>query len=711
MKKSLALLFILCFISLLFIYAPHVSASTPITVWGTVVDRHGNPIAGAKVDLINDEIMGANWNILSTQTTDGNGNFRFVNVLTNSPRIKCLITLTDNGKTYKINEPDSQWTDASVGMKEIDRQWTTFLNYPPPEYGYLWGVVQAEGGNARLLPNAVVYVIANEQKYYSFTGSNGAYEMRLPVGHYRVYAQYSDGTGIYQSSRQVDVDVIGVSRKTEANPLTVTIPLSNYASNPQPPAIPGIYTNTVNGTVTFKGGSGVQGATVSLWQTADSGGALVKKAEATTDASGNYRFENVQVTSDDGSEVFGMKTFRVSASYRDPQGTVHITNKSFPLYHPNVILGIGQSEMSARNMSADLEIDYTNLGWLEIQCNPSGAKVFVDGRPLLGADGSQLTTPCTAYIAEGRHTVKLTKDGYDSSESLVDMKANQQTETLIVQLKPPVLPGWVTLAVAVLILLVVVGLICAILLTKRHMFAGPLAAVLKPLNGAIAGLRSGGAARKEQREARRAQAEVKKAEKAQMAQMADASKASPMLDSRKKEQGSFGASEQRRLPEHAGNDDLSMVSARGIYRKAENPDVERMPHAQATGSMANAPIGRDAAFGRDEPPRAESPITAGPDGRIRVPKSMPVARDQPGTTLRDKERVVRYVREHQDGVSFIQMSNELEIPPNTLTIITKELVINDDVEKVKGLYYYKTHDSAEDEGKSSVVVWRLDGED
>ena len=90
---------------------------------------------------------------------------------------------------------------------------------------------------------------------------------------------------------------------------------------------------------------------------------------------------------------------------------------------------------------------------------------------------------------------------------------------------------------------------------------------------------------------------------------------------------------------------------------------------------------------------------------------MPIGRDQPQTSsIKDKEKVIRYIREHQDGVSFIQMSNDLEIPPNTLTMITKELVINDDIEKVKGLYYYKSHDSSS-ERESSVVVWRLDGEE
>ncbi len=41
-------------------------------------------------------------------------------------------------------------------------------------------------------------------------------------------------------------------------------------------------------------------------------------------------------------------------------------------------------------------------------------------------------------------------------------------------------PGWVVPAVAVLILLIVAGLILAVIASKRHMFMGPLAAVLGP---------------------------------------------------------------------------------------------------------------------------------------------------------------------------------------------------------------------------------------
>jgi hypothetical protein len=696
---------------------PQASAAGTYTVIGQVLDRRGTPVAGATVQLINDEFYGSSWNVLSTMTSDANGNFKFLNTPSNSVNFMVLITFIDGGKTYKTTQSDSQWTDGSQGIVNIDKKWTTLYNYPPPVYGHLWGIVLADGGNSRALGGAVVYVMSNEQKYYSFTSGNGAYDMLLPVGHYRVYAQYPENGFIYQSA-QKDVDVIGSTTKEGSNPLQISVPLAAPSSNPVPAEIPGTFVNTVNGTVTYQDGKGVAGAAVSLWQSSDdSSGNFYKKADTTADNNGYYQFNDVKVTTNppENKDFFGMRTFRVSATYTDPQGNLHIKNQSFPLYNPNVILGIGQSEQSARNMTAPLQFDYSTLGWIKIQTDastPAGAKVFVDGQPLMGPDGKQLTTPCTAYIPAGRHTVTIKSTGYVDGSYPVVMVENLETQTLIAHLDKPMVPGWVVPAVAVLILLIVAGLIFAVIASKRHMFIGPLSGVLGPISKSVNNFRSSSATKKAQREAQKAHAaEIRKSDMVHRAQMADASLASkPKIDGRRREQESFHVSaEQPRLPEHA-SDDLSMVSAREIYRKAENPGIERIPHAQAKGSLAKSSFG-----GHDMPPREptfrESPITAEPDGRIRVPRAMPAARDQPASSLRDKERVIRYIREHGDGVSFIQMSNELEIPPNTLTIITKELVINDDIEKVKGLYFHKKHDTSPDESKSSVVVWRLDGED
>ncbi len=230
MKKSIALLLILSFIILPLTVVPQVSASTPYTVDGKVIDRNGNPVANAKVDLINDLQFGSSWTILATQNTDANGNFHFVNVLSNSPFFKALITYTENGQTYSIGQEGSRWADGTQGIVKIDTMWTTLLDYPPPAYGYLWGMVLAEGGTSSALGNAAIYVQSSEQKYYSFSSSGGSFEMLLPVGHYRVYGQYDDNGMLYQSSKVVEVDVKGANDKIENDPLQLYINRASPAS-------------------------------------------------------------------------------------------------------------------------------------------------------------------------------------------------------------------------------------------------------------------------------------------------------------------------------------------------------------------------------------------------------------------------------------------------------------------------------------------------
>ena len=478
MKKSIALLLILSFIILPLTVVPQVSASTPYIVNGKVIDRNGNPVANAKVDLINDLQFGSSWTILGTQNTDQNGNFHFVNVLSNSPFFKTLITYTENGQTYSIGQEGSRWADGTQGIATIDTMWTTLLNYPPPAYGYLWGMVLAEGGNSRALGNAAIYVQSSEQKYYSFSASGGSFEMLLPVGHYRVYGQFDDNGMLYQSSKIVEVDVKGANDKIENDPLQLYINTASPASNPIPSRIPGTFTNTVNGTVTTQDGGGVQGAAVTLLQEDDSlPGVFLKKADMITDRNGNYLFSDVKVTTNppESKVIFGMKTYRVSASYTDTEGSLHVVNKSFPLYHPNVILGIGRSEEPARNMSANLQFDYSTLGWIKIQTEQQGAKVFVDDQPWKGADGKQLVTPCTAYIPAGAaHRIRLSLTGYsDKVLYPVPIIANLETDSIITSLDKPMVPGWVIPAVAVLILLIVAGLIFAVISFQTAHVHGP----------------------------------------------------------------------------------------------------------------------------------------------------------------------------------------------------------------------------------------------
>ncbi len=719
MKKSIALLLLLCFIVSSLLVIPQVSAAGLYTVHGTVLDRRGNPVAGATVELVNDETYGASWRVLDTKISDKDGKFNFVSIPSNSDAFMVFVTLTTGGKTYKTDYSDMVWTDGSQGIVEIDSRWTTLHNYPSLEYGHFWGRVDA--GGTRDMSGGVVYAISNEQRYYSYISSSGDYDMVVPVGTYKVYAQYPMNGRIYQSA-YTNIEVKGGNSKIECDPYSIQLSLSAPTSNPDPSAIPGTFTNTVNGTVLYKDGTIAPGAVVSLWQSSDDGvpGSFYKKDQVTADGNGHYQFNDVKVSTDppESNEIYGKKTFLVSAAYVDPKGSVYVKNQSFSLYNPNVILGIGGNEPAERNKIVDLQIDYSPKGWIQIKTDPAGANVYVDGKQMLGTDGKPLTTPCTAYIDAGTHRIRLTLSGYSDLEiSNVPIVMGAETESIDKSLDKPLVPGWVVPAVAVLILLIVVGLIFAVVVSKRHMFMGPLSGVFASVGKSAGGFRESIATKKDQRSARKAHAaEMKRAENARQAQMTGSSQTSNnMIDGRKRDQGSFRASaEQPRLPEYAG-EDLSMVSARDIYRRTENSGMERIPNGQMAGSTAKIPpSGRSI---RDMPQREpqafrESPISADSDGRIRVPKAMPTARDQPpASSFRDKERVIQYVREHGDGVSFIQMSNDLEIPPKTLTIITKELVINDDIEKVRGLYFYKSRDTSQDENKSSVVVWRLDGED
>ena len=108
-----------------------------------------------------------------------------------------------------------------------------------------------------------------------------------------------------------------------------------------------------------------------------------------------------------------------------------------------------------------------------------------------------------------------------------------------------------------------------------------------------------------------------------------------------------------------------VVFANDIYKKPAS-DVERLPQEQ-----------------NRMPKKEYNDSLPARDDRMRIPKTAP---QRDGTSaVRDREKVLRYIKDHPEGVSFIQMSNDLEIIPNNLTYITKELVINDDIEKVKGL--------------------------
>ena len=378
----------------------------------------------------------------------------------------------------------------------------------------------------------------------------------------------------------------------------------------------------------------------------------------------------------------------------------------------------------------------------------------MDNQPLAGADGKQLTTPCTAYIDAGTHTVKLSLDGYVDAVGTIDMVANTQHQPEFMSLQRPVVPPIITLIVAIIILLIVVVLIILLLASRRQMLLAPFA-------GIIASFKQG-------RDNRKASKEIARAHKAEIGaqrKLDHQHALSDRLERAKEEVYSLeGQIESRvhREParrEPARREPVSRREAQSrdyVERDYVDHGSDRSP--DPAEYVASTPKKRDnkklfdikgitnsapkkakpyqmkeraeekspVVFASDIYKKPASDVERLPqeqsrmpkkeyndslparDDRMRIPKTAP---QRDGTSaVRDREKVLRYIKDHPEGVSFIQMSNDLEIIPNNLTYITKELVINDDIEKVKGLYYYKARGSQADDTTSSVVVWRLDGD-
>lgn len=756
MKKVINILLIgIILLSLTAVIGAHASG-TPYSVSGTVIDRYGNPIPGADVTLV--DYTG---NTIKSMKTDSNGNFVFVNVVaeTNTSRVQVSYTDSD-GTTYTMPSYYCHWYPTK-GMIMIPSADTQIPTYPPPNYGYLYGAIQTDSTstNARFI-DGIVYLVSldNDAKYYEFAentnGKSGSFSFYVPPGQYVLYAQHWENGVVYESAHK-QVSVGRNADITDVLETRIILPLNTPSSDPDPSEIPAHNSNKINGSVLTKDGKGVSGATVTLWETADNGTGYVpmkdgssKVITAVTDNNGYYEFNGITPTTNDGKVIQSKKNIKVMVTYTDPNGTqqtiTQANSDARSLYYPDVILGYGM-ENAARNVAMPtVTLPYSVGGWVSLISVPSGANIYVDGQQLFGPDNKPLTTPTTAYIDPGTHEIKMSKEGYSDSTDTITMVANTKHDDFIMSLQKSIFPPWVTLVVAVIILLIVVVLFIALLATRIKLILAPFSRLLSGLGKK---LNDHKASREIARAHKAEMAEQKRAEQQRWADERAPTRREPVRarrdagmraetydrddvpvvnvdpvkrrheprvfeESRKVFDGgkkildidlkritsSMPKKTTRRRGEDDGDrDDRSpVVFASDIYKKP-SMDVERIPYDSSPRPAYNE---RESLAERPQaaPERSE---------RFRLPR---ISQQRDSSSLGDKERVIKYIRDHPEGSSFIQMSNDLEIVPNTLTYITKELVINDDIEKVKGLYYYKSHTSPAEDSKSSVVVWRLDGD-
>ncbi|AFC99734.1 PEGA domain containing protein [Methanocella conradii HZ254] len=725
MKKVISLLLLsIISLSLIAVTGAYAAGGTPFSISGQVIDRYGNPIAGADVTLVD-----SNYKVIGTMKTNENGDFDFINKVAETDTCKVLVSYTDSdGKVYKIPPEWCAWNNTK-GTTILPTRYTTIPDYPPPVYGYIYGVIQTDSPPYGQFIKGIVYLVSNDVKYYQFaerTDGKGSFQFYVPAGNYMLYAQHWENGVVYESAHK-QVTVSPNSAITEVAETRIILPLTSPASNPDPYEMPSHHNNKVNGTVVTRDGKPWPGATVTLLQKADNGtgwtpmkGYDGKPLTATTNDNGYYEFYGVSPSSNDGQIIQSKKDIKVMVEYTDVNGsrqTYTADNRdSRPLYYPDFIMGYGV-ENAARNITMpQVTLPFAVGGWVNLNSVPTGAYIYVDGRQLFGPDNKPLTTPCTAYIDAGTHQIKMTKDGYADSVDTITMEANKQHPDLIMSLEKALFPAWVTFAVAVIILLIFMGLIIALLATRIKGVIASIARLLGGLGHKVDDYR----AKREVAKAHRAEIAEQKRLEQQRKTIKRQARPGPGIgeddvpvvnvDPMKRKTGvpegkkkildidfkhitdSVPKKVKPREAVDSKERDTPVVFASDIYRKPST-NVERIPY-----EASSKPVDDSEAL-VERPGRGE---------RFRIPKAS--GKREAGSSLGDKERVLRYIKEHPEGVSFIQMSNDLEIIPNNLTYITKELVINDDIEKVKGLYYYKSHASPPDERSSSVVVWRLDGD-
>lgn len=703
------------------------ASGTAFSISGQVIDRYGDPISGAIVTLIDN-----NYKTIATKTTTVNGNFDFINVVADTETCTVRVTYTDSdGTKYDMPSYYVKWYPTK-SIQYIPSTETQIPNYPQPEYGYIYGAIQTSSDNSANFITGIVYLVSldNDVKYYEFaevTSGQGSYTFYVPAGTYWLYAQHWETGVVYESTHKQ----VTVSRNADIKNVLETriiLPLNSPSNSPDPSSMPGHYTNTVSGTVLTKDGKAVEGATVTLLQRADNGSVYVPMkgldgnvVKATTDANGNYSFSGIVPTTNDARGIQSKKDIKIQVEYNDLSGTkqtyVASNSDSRPLYYPDVILGYGL-ETTARSITMPtVVVSYARGGWVSLSSVPSGAYIFIDGQQLFGPDNQALLTPCTAYIDAGTHTIRMSKDGYSDTTDSITMEANTQHADFVMSMEKSVVPAWVTLVVAIVILLIAAVAIVALLATRLKSLFTPIMKAIGGFGQKAAELKSG----RDTARARKAEAAQQAAARRETIRASESlpkDAASPEPARRVPEPAAAGSAKKKRIidfdlkhiadsvprkskpvePAPAPKERSPVVFANDIYKKTPG-SVERYEPAPAP---ARAPPSAE------REGLVERPSAPERGDRFRIPRFS--GQREAASSPSDKEHVLRYIRDHPEGVSFIQMSNDLEIIPNNLTYLTKELVINDDIEKIKGLYYFKSHASPADDGSSSVVVWRLDGD-
>lgn len=396
-KTTSLLIILILFISLI----PLSTAAEDITygtVTGKVLDRNGQPMSGANVEIVDWE-----YKHVDSTISDAGGVFTF-NTIPGGHVYRLSATFDVNGKQYYDKTKFFQVNGLVSTTQDI-----TFINYPPSGIGWLTG--QVTGTEHYISPLSATIYLNNGMYTFASSGDGSKWQFNLPEGTYIVWAEHNENNTTYSSAK-----VTKQVRSDEISSETLYIPLvkdPNATYNPAPTH----QINVVHGDVTQRNGMPLTGVLVQLCKVS-SGGSTTKVMETTTNQVGYYEFNGVDESTISGNYVVKL-IYQVNGKDYSKQSNV------FTIYYANTV-----------NVNHDyhisINVDFIDTSALLIQSSPSGAGIWIDG-----GDTGRVTPYNFTGIRSGPHAVSLQMVGYYNENFTVNVIA-ENTTRVSKQLKPSI---------------------------------------------------------------------------------------------------------------------------------------------------------------------------------------------------------------------------------------------------------------------------------
>ena len=139
-----------------------------------------------------------------------------------------------------------------------------------------------------------------------------------------------------------------------------------------------------------------------------SNGNLSTVLETTTGQNGYYEFSGV-------NEDTIKENYAVKLDYQLNGNDYHQQSDTFSIYYPNML-------NVTHDYTVPMNVDFVDSSALQIQTNPEGAKIFIDGN-----DMGKVTPYNFTGIKSGVHTVSLQMSGYHDENFTVNIVSENTT--------------------------------------------------------------------------------------------------------------------------------------------------------------------------------------------------------------------------------------------------------------------------------------------